>query len=396
MNLSKPEIGTTNSKMHRQVRIAPQLDFTKRIPELDGIRGLAILMILIYHYFVLQRGEWLSRHLVAVGRFGWSGVDLFFVLSGFLIGGILLDAKGTTNYYRVFYIRRFYRILPLYFAICLVSVAVFYAHLSTHAWLFEGKIPWYAYVTFGQNFWMAKLHAMSSRQIDATWSLAIEEQFYLTLPVIIQLVKDRFLPYAIAAGIVAAPLIRIAIWFTLGPANGALATHLLAPCRMDSLLLGALAAWWVRRDCRWQSLIAWRPLLTAASLILGIGLAFIVRLHWNVGSFALAAFGYTWIALFYLSLLLLALTNRKGWLSWVFTLRPLTYLGLLAYGLYLLHQPVLGLVYGLLGKTTPKLENIIDLGLILITGLVLLLIARFSWDHFEKPLVKIGHMYLYK
>ena len=159
-----------------------------------------------------------------------------------MIGGILLDAKGATNFFRVFYIRRFYRILPLYFAICPISVGLFYAHLSTHGWLFEGNIPWYAYLTFGQNFWMAKYQAMSPRQIDATWSLAIEEQFYLTLPLIIWLLKDRILPYVIAAGIVAAPVIRVALWLKLGPDDDKLATYLLAPCRMDSLLLGVLAA----------------------------------------------------------------------------------------------------------------------------------------------------------
>jgi peptidoglycan/LPS O-acetylase OafA/YrhL len=123
----------------------------KRIPELDGIRGTAILMILVYHWIVLESISILPNRLGRLMSFGWSGVDLFFVLSGFLIGGILLDARDSANYFKVFYVRRFYRILPLYGALCLLSVAVFYAHFSTHAWLFEGKVPWYAYSTFGQN-----------------------------------------------------------------------------------------------------------------------------------------------------------------------------------------------------------------------------------------------------
>jgi peptidoglycan/LPS O-acetylase OafA/YrhL len=89
-----------------------------RIPELDGIRGLAILLVLVWHYFghfegVLQR-SW-QAYALATLRLSWSGVDLFFVLSGFLIGGILYDAKDSKSYYQTFYRRRILRIFPLYF-----------------------------------------------------------------------------------------------------------------------------------------------------------------------------------------------------------------------------------------------------------------------------------------
>src|ERR1700690_1908815 len=93
-------------------------DFKGRIPELDGIRGIAIAMILAHHYFLLpiaaSPGTFWS-YVQAAGRLAWSGVDLFFVLSGFLIGGILLDARNSNNYYQTFYRRRIYRIFPLYF-----------------------------------------------------------------------------------------------------------------------------------------------------------------------------------------------------------------------------------------------------------------------------------------
>src|SRR6202022_4240957 len=88
-----------------------------RIPELDGLRGVAIAMVVAHHYFLepiqASPGTWLS-HVQAVGRLAWSGVDLFFVLSGFLIGGILLDARDSPRYFGTFYRRRFARILPLY------------------------------------------------------------------------------------------------------------------------------------------------------------------------------------------------------------------------------------------------------------------------------------------
>ena len=188
--------------------------FSKRIPELDGIRGLAVLAILLYHLVFLAGWDRLPFKIGALLSFGWSGVDLFFVLSGFLIGGILLDARGASNYFRVFYTRRAYRILPLYLALCGASVLIFYTHLPTHSWLFEGKTPWYAYLTFGQNFWMVK-GTLDSRQMDMTWSLAVEEQFYLTLPLVIRFVRRETLPYVFASGVLLAPLIRTAVWLSM-------------------------------------------------------------------------------------------------------------------------------------------------------------------------------------
>src|SRR6266446_8851176 len=100
------------------------LNLSGRIPELDGIRGIAIGMVLIAHFFLVvsRPGSGLAYALVPL-RLDWSGVDLFFVLSGFLIGGILLDARESSNYFRVFYTRRFFRIVPLY-AVLLFTVAL--------------------------------------------------------------------------------------------------------------------------------------------------------------------------------------------------------------------------------------------------------------------------------
>jgi peptidoglycan/LPS O-acetylase OafA/YrhL len=370
-------------------------NFNKRIPELDGIRGTAILMILVYHWIVLEGISILPNRLGRLMSFGWSGVDLFFILSGFLIGGILLDARDSVNYFKVFYVRRFYRILPLYGALCLFSVAVFYAHFGTHAWLFEGKVPWYAYLTFGQNFWMAKLNALNSRQIDATWSLAIEEQFYLTLPFVIKFVSRKTLPTVLGIGVLLAPLIRVIIWFTFDPAHTASATYLLAPCRMDTLLLGVLGAWAVREPAWWDWLVARKATIVMVSVVTGVGILEMVHKNFGIGSFVLTSFGYTWIALFYLSLLLLAVISN-GFVNQFFRFRPLIELGILAYGLYLFHQPMLGIVYGLAGRSSPKLDGFSAIGLTLLSGILLFAFARLSWLYFEEPLVKWGHRQKYR
>ena len=370
-------------------------DFSRRIPELDGIRGMAILMIVVYHWFVLEGNVFLAPRWMEAGRFGWSGVDLFFVLSGFLIGGILLDARNSSNYYQVFYIRRFYRILPLYGLLCLASLAVFYLRLSTHGWLFNGKVPWYAYLTFGQNYWMVVNNTLGSRQIDVTWSLAIEEQFYLTLPLMIRLVHKKLLPYLLVAGIVTAPLIRTVIWLGTNPDNRFTETYLLTPCRMDALLLGVLAAWLVRRERSWRWLVNHTRGLQAAAILFGIGYAWMIHKDWNQESFPMSSFGYTWVALFSVTLLLLAITHKKGWVSRLFRTRGLTFLGIIAYCLYLFHEPVLGFVFGVWGSASPGVTGLASLGVTLAACAVLVVLARVSWTSFEKPLVRIGHRYKY-
>jgi peptidoglycan/LPS O-acetylase OafA/YrhL len=373
----------------------PLPDFGRRIPELDGIRGTAILIVIIFHWLIMEGTVILPSRFEQVGSFGWTGVDLFFVLSGFLIGGILMDMRCASNFFSVFYFRRCCRILPLYGAVCLLSLAVYYAHLSTHGWLFEGKIPWYAYLTFGQNFWMAKYNAVGSHQIDVTWSLAVEEQFYLTIPLVIWMVKPKYLLHVLISGIVLAPLLRMTLWFTLDLEHRVSATYLLAPCRMDVLLLGVLAAWAVRRESSWQWLLANKLVLNVSCFGLGLGFLVMIRMRWGLGSFALVSFGYTWIALFYLSLLLLAVTQKDSLASRIFKMRFLTELGSLAYGLFLFHQPVLGLAYALWVKASPKLEGAGEIGVTLLAAIPLALLARLSRDYFEKPLVNIGRRYQY-
>ena len=97
-----------------------RIDISQRIPELDGIRGLAILLVLYYHYvvsIVQVRPRTFFAHVLTLGNLTWSGVDLFFVLSGFLIGGILFDARGSATLLKTFYARRFFRIVPLWFVV---------------------------------------------------------------------------------------------------------------------------------------------------------------------------------------------------------------------------------------------------------------------------------------
>ena len=187
-----------------------------RIPELDGIRGMAIGLVLLGHFslVVVTPSTSLAYALVPL-RLYWSGVDLFFVLSGFLIGGILLDARTASNYFRVFYTRRFFRIVPIYGVLLVATVIVVRlsraGYIGNYRELYTTMLPWPFFALFLQNIGMSIWHDYGTLPLGATWSLAVEEQFYLTLPLVIRLFSRRMLLRFIAAGVVAAPLVRT--WF---------------------------------------------------------------------------------------------------------------------------------------------------------------------------------------
>src|SRR4029453_12538469 len=155
-----------------------------RVPALDGLRGLAILLVVVFHLVVGQLRPQTHPAVDVLGRalsFTWTGVDLFFVLSGFLIGGILLDHFHASNFLPVFYIRRTCRIWPIY--IVLLSAYFLWTYLRPAApapWVasvIDGtKPPWWSYLLFVQNMYFAA-ERMGPRFLDVTWSLAVEEQF---------------------------------------------------------------------------------------------------------------------------------------------------------------------------------------------------------------------------
>jgi peptidoglycan/LPS O-acetylase OafA/YrhL len=183
-----------------------------RIPELDGIRGLAILLVLIEHYISdaphLNLARWQAYALIPF-RLAWSGVDLFFVLSGFLIGGILIDARGATNYYATFYARRVHRIFPLYylwFLLFLIGLPLSSTvNEGSGRMLFNRDLPIWSYPIFFQNFAMSLRRGTGPMWLGITWSLAVEEQFYVILPWAIRKLSNRGILRLAGAAIIVAP-----------------------------------------------------------------------------------------------------------------------------------------------------------------------------------------------
>lgn len=366
----------------------------QRVPQLDGIRGIAILSVIIWHYSLMfpAAPKTVTAYTVRALSLTWSGVDLFFVLSGFLIGGILLDNRQSGNYFQVFYIRRFYRIVPLYvvcLAVSLIAKRTGYLDL-VEIGDFIG-LGWY--LTFTQNIYAA-LHTTLKIGVGQTWSLAVEEQFYLLLPLLIRLFSRKRLLVLLALLVCAAPGIRCLIAAGFPIEASTLANYVLLPTRMDALFMGVLCAYAVRNEqtCQWLSDNT-RTLYLSQMVLWGIVGVFLVK-QWSINTLPMTIIGFTVIAFAYSGFLLIAVTETKGPIRWLTSLTPLRQVGIWAYCLYLFHGLVPVVVFGLAGKEI-KITSKFGLLLLAITAALTFLMAHLSWRYFEAQIMKIGHQWKY-
>ena len=325
---------------------------------LDALRGVAIGQVIVWH-LVAPLAMKRVPPLGALLTLTWTGVDLFFVLSGFLIGGILLQNRGAENYFTVFYARRMLRILPLYF----VALAVYFS-------AFPEPFAWY-YVPLLQNFAWAAKDVTGPGAFALTWSLAVEEQFYLCLPLVVMLTPPRVLPRVLIALAAIAPLVRIACH----AAGATHAAYMLLPARMDSLLIGVLIAWLRQQGSleRFQ-----RPALIAL-LPLGLCYVWLGVLQATHHDVIVGTIGYTLIALFYGCLLLLVATRSGPLPRW---LAPLAWLGLGAYSLYLFHEMIGRAAFAHFGPGPAAIATI---------AVALIAVALLCWHTIEQPLISYGH-----
>lgn len=374
-----------------------------RIPELDGLRGLAIIMVLVCHF-----AEWgdyqgvniLIRILLAISFLGFTGVDLFFVLSGFLICGILLDNRDSLNYYKVFYIRRSLRVFPLYYALLtffsLIVLASAHDVLDTPEWLFGFQFPAWAYFAYTQNIFMSISNSWGISTLAPTWSLAVEEQFYLTFPFIARFLPKKYLVPLLLVGVASAILFRMLI-STFYPEN-VYAIALLAPARADSLLIGALAAIAIRSEMARNYLINHRSRLYLGIASVGVLTIAGGALYYYTGvGQILFGFVFTLIALVCVMMIFLSLTlDETSRFRRFLRNAILLEFGALSYFIYLTHIGVLGFFhwqFGIIGKTPFGFIWVAEVVLSLITCLVF---AKISQKFFEQPLIRLGHSFRYK
>lgn len=375
----------------REQHLSPHALSTRRIPELDGIRGLAILLVLLWHYLgAILRPESgaLAECVVAWLNIAWGGVDVFFVLSGFLIGGILLDHRGQPGYFTAFYARRFCRILPPY--VLLLVAFVLLRGISglfpadTFHWLLWRPMPLWSYGLYLQNFAMAGLGTFGANTVAITWSLAVEEQFYLVLPLALFIIPPdrlrRFLPLLILS----APIVRLVLSYTVWP--GWFAGYVV--CRWDSLLLGVLGAMLLRNEKSNQWLRTHPGALRWSLLMFLLSIAVLVSMRLaSFHSHRMNVLGYTWLGCGALILLLAGVLQSSQRLSAWLRTPWLRRLGTISYGVYLYHQGVLGLCHGLLRGHGPEIRTVGDgLATVLALGITLVL-AVVSWEFMEKHIV---------
>ena len=369
----------------------------RRIPELDGLRGQAILLVMVGHYFSvpgvgsvsLLNGYWF--------RLGWTGVDLFFVLSGFLIGGILLEARGSSNYFKTFYARRFFRIIPLYYAWILLYVIlapllrIFLSERIGPVQPIDGSIL--AHLFFLQNFHEFLKTGASFWWFSSTWSLAVEEQFYLVAPLLVRYLSKRSLATVLVLVALAAPVLRFVVrnYF----ADGAWLAYRLMPCRADALAVGMLAAliWSSPRARVW--LEQHTLILYGLFTFLFYGVAYLWRWYSDPMLLLTQTAGYTVIALFFAALLLLVLTERAFLLSAVMRLGFLRELGGISYCVYIIHTAVYFFCHQLILHTLPVVTDVRAALVTLLAALLTYGIAKLSWKYFEQPQLRRGHDFQY-
>lgn len=318
----------------------------RHLPALDGLRGLAILLVLVSHLMLFndRTGSRLGDSLSALRGLGWVGVDLFFVLSGFLITGILYDTLRDPRYFRSFYMRRFLRIFPLYYGFLFFMMLL--GHWQHIAW--GGRQ--YVLLGYMQNtglwFPVTDFHPGMWADLDHFWSLAVEEQFYLFWPLMVFWVRDRRRLQVLALSLSGVALAARVLLYLRGVS--ALTIFMLTPCRMDTLLLGSCIALLVRGGANWLS-GSWKmPVFGLSALVIaGYTLAHPER-DMRFGFFG-ATLAYSVIALGCVALLVASL-DADSMAQKVFRWPWLRALGKYSYGIYVLHIFVAHAVAAILDK----------------------------------------------
>lgn len=396
----------------------PTPDAPVREPRLDGLRGLAIALVMLYHttHFGLQRGP-VAVALGVLPSVGWSGVDLFFVLSGFLITGILLRSKASSTYYRAFYARRVLRIFPLYYAVlALFLIAVPRIELFSHFdffWNPGAERQGFWYWIYLSNLKLALAGAWQNQMLDLTWSLAIEEHFYLLWPFVVHRCDERRLLAICAATIAGALALRIAC---VAAGAAPIVPYVLTPCRLDTLATGAAIAILAARPearavlARWARVVgpvafalfvscyAWIRLRGAAApAARGIEAATVQALGFTTHPLMQTA-GFTLLCAIYGALLVHVLAAPAGSrFSRVFESGALRRLGVYAYALYLLHLPAATAVVQFLPPGRyPRHYLVVQLVFWVLSFGLAYGLARLSWEVLEAPLLRLKRFFPYR
>jgi len=360
---------------------------------LDGIRGLAILLVFCFDCLKIPNdGGIVSQAVRILCGAGWTGVDLFFVLSGFLITGILLDTKGRRGYFSSFFGRRAVRIFPLYYMALVLAFwivpsigAIFFPDSSLAGELTTLRQDQGWFFSYLQNWMFVARGAWPQiGYLNHFWSLAIEEQFYFVWPVIVALLLRRRLLHLSLILCVAALALRC--WLRFDGADKVV-LHACTLTRIDSLCFGAIAAILIRDPVWYPRLMRW-----SLPAFCGLGLLLLGIDRWQpilqTGEPLSQTVGHTLLGMMYAALILWAAGLRaENWKAGLIGIRPLTILGQFSYALYVLHRPVHSIVKQL--PLSGLNESTLGIVQFVVTLSGSLAVAWISWHILEKPCLSL-------
>jgi peptidoglycan/LPS O-acetylase OafA/YrhL len=369
--------------------------------QLDGLRGLAILMVMAYH-FCLPHPDFHSRDsgfLLQLAQGGWMGVDLFFVLSGFLITGILMETRTQQHYFRNFLGRRFLRIWPLYYLSLLALLVAFPAVLRevpAQLQSMQDKQLWFW--LYGANWLYAREGGFSQTSGGYFWSLAVEEQFYLLWPFVVYRLRDRGLLRA-SLGLLGLSLASRIVLTHLGVGSGSLYTMTFT--HLDGLAVGSCLAVCLRSPELTARVMRWLPLAVGCALV-GLVVVRLADRDLFFWSRHMATYGYTFIAIVFGALLVHLLGGGKALgLNRLCRGRFMRQAGKYSYALYMVHVPVASLLFPLTSRALQRWAPDVgpDLRFVVFAAVSFAVswgLAVASWYLFEKPILSLKRYFTYE
>lgn len=358
------------------------------------MRGIAVLMVLAWHFvgaiIETDLGWWASaiRNIAILGR---TGVDMFFVLSGYLITRILLArTQRDSAFLAVFYAKRMLRIFPPYFL--LVGIFWGVGWLGADNAVFNDDTPLWRHLTFTQNFWMSDTANWGPGGISVTWSVAIEEQYYLVFPLLVLALPRSWLPATLCLIAVASILCR-AILHMLHPDNAFL-SYVMTFSRLDGLAVGGLIAWAFTSATAQSWMRSNQPRLEKQlKYLLGGMVVLAIAIKQNLAA-NMFYWGHTYLTVLYgLVVVVVVLNAGSGMVRWLRS-SWMAFFGRTSYSVYLFHPLILSVVF-LAAGVPETINNLHSAGLSVLAFLVTLVFCAALYRWFEKPILGYGARWKY-
>ncbi|MEP6507259.1 MAG: acyltransferase [Gemmatimonadales bacterium] len=371
----------------------PMLD--GNVPALDGVRGLAIIIVMLGHFAIgFTTGTAADVVLKTLMQTGWAGVDLFFSLSGFLITGILIEAKGAPHYFRNFYARRILRIFPVYYAFLFAFFVILpIVKPPAPGGPFDGwNVSQWWFWAYLSNLQILFPAWPRPEPLTHFWSLAVEEQFYLFWPAVVFFTTRKGLFKTCAAFMIFSVVIRIWLQTTgINPTAG----YRITPARLDTLGTGAALAILARDPAWWLRIRGFAPKVILAALVGMVAVSIPTRSMLQ-SSFPMQAVGYSLLAVIGAALIIFSIDPTSDRRPIVRFLRTpfMRFFGKYSYALYIFHLPLTWFLEnaGLGVDRFPTVGGSHIPGVIaftLMTGSISVLMALASWNLFEKHFLRL-------